>query len=88
MDSLGNQLPGRKTSRNGKKAAEERFGTSEGQTMRPKGPRTYVVVSLIGGPQYRPQNIIVLNVGTLKMVPLILGNYHVGFALWGLGILV
>ena len=28
----------------------------------------------IGGPQYRPQYIIVLIIGTPKMVPLILGN--------------
>ena len=31
----------------------------------------------IGGPQYRPQNTIVLNMGTPKKVPLILGNPHI-----------
>ena len=30
----------------------------------------------IVGPQYRPQNTIVLIIGTAKMVPLILGNPH------------
>ena len=29
------------------------------------------------GPQYRPQNTIVLRVGTPKMVPLILRNPHI-----------
>ena len=29
-------------------------------------------------PQYRPQNTIVLNIGTPKKVPLILGNPHKG----------
>ena len=33
----------------------------------------------IRGPQYRPQNIIVLIIGTPKRVPLILGNPHLGF---------
>ena len=32
----------------------------------------------LGGPQYRPQNTIILIVGTPKMVPLILGNPHLG----------
>ena len=36
----------------------------------------YMVVSQIGGPQYRPQNTIILIMGTPKMVPLILGNPH------------
>ena len=31
----------------------------------------------IGGPQYRPPNTIVLIMGTLRMVPLILGNPHI-----------
>ena len=31
----------------------------------------------IGGPQYRLQSIMILIIGTLKMVPLILGNPHV-----------
>ena len=31
----------------------------------------------IRGPQYRPQNTIVLIMGTPKRVPLILGNPHV-----------
>ena len=39
---------------------------------------TEMVVSQNGGHQYRPQNIIVLIIGTLKMVPLILGNYQMG----------
>ena len=30
----------------------------------------------IRGPQYRPQNTIILNIGTPKKVPLILGNPH------------
>ena len=29
------------------------------------------------GPQYRPQYIIILIMGTFKMVPLILGNPHI-----------
>ena len=30
----------------------------------------------MGGPQYGPQNTIILIMGTPKKVPLILGNYH------------
>ena len=37
----------------------------------------YMVVSQNKGAQYRPQNIIVLIMGTPKMVPLILGNPHI-----------
>ena len=37
----------------------------------------WTVVSLNRGPQYRPQNTIVLIMGTPKMVPLILGNPQV-----------
>ena len=33
-----------------------------------------MVVSQNRGPQFRPQNTIVLIIGTPKMVPLILGN--------------
>ena len=36
-----------------------------------------MVVSQNEGTQYRPQNIIVLIIGTPKMVPLILGNLHI-----------
>ena len=36
-----------------------------------------VVVSQNRGAQYRPPNTIILNIGTPKMVPLILGNSHV-----------
>ena len=32
----------------------------------------------IRGPQYRPKNTIVLIIGTPEMVPLILGNPHLG----------
>ena len=38
---------------------------------------SYVVVSQNRGPQYRPQNTIILYTGTPKMVPLFLGNPHV-----------
>ena len=31
----------------------------------------------IGGPQYRPQNTIILIIGTPKKVPLILGNPYI-----------
>ena len=34
----------------------------------------YMVIYQIRGPQYRPQNTIILIIGTPKMVPLILGN--------------
>ena len=37
-----------------------------------------MVVSQNKGTQYRPQNIIVPIMGTPKMVPLILGNPHIG----------
>ena len=43
------------------------------------------VVSQNRGPQYRPQNTIVLIIGTPKMVPLILGNPHLGFRVRVLG---
>ena len=33
-----------------------------------------VVSPKLGDPQYRPQNTILLNIGTPKRVPLILGN--------------
>ena len=36
--------------------------------------RAYVVVSQNKGPSYKPQNTLVLVIGTPKMVPLILGN--------------
>ena len=36
----------------------------------------YVVVSQNRGTQYKPQNTMILNIGTPKMVPLIFGNYH------------
>ena len=44
----------------------------------PYGPSGYMVVFLNRGPQFRPQNIIVLIKGTPKMVPQILGNPHIG----------
>ena len=52
-----------------------------------------MVVSQNRGPQYGPQNIMVLIIGTPRMVPLILGNSHVdGLGVetlnpwaWGLG---
>ena len=31
----------------------------------------------MGGPQYRPQDVIILLIGTLKKVPPIFGNCHV-----------
>ena len=37
----------------------------------------------IGGPPYRPQYIMVLIIGTPKMVPLILGNSHITFCTAG-----
>ena len=37
---------------------------------------TNMVVSLNRGPQYKPQNAIILIMGTPKIVPLILGNPH------------
>ena len=40
-----------------------------------------MVVSLNRGPQYRPQNTIILIIGTPKKVPLILGNRHIGIIL-------
>ena len=39
-------------------------------------PLKDLVVSLNKGTQYRPQNTIILIMGTPKKVPLILGNYH------------
>ena len=43
---------------------------------KPKTPAD-VVVSQKRGPQYRPQNTIILIIGTPKKVPLILGNPQV-----------
>ena len=43
-----------------------------------------MVVSQNREPQYRPQNITVLIIGTPEMVPLISGNPHIKEALWGL----
>ena len=48
-----------------------------GSLFAPKGPCRYMlhmVVPKIRGPQYRPQNTIILIMGTPKKVPLILGN--------------
>ena len=39
-------------------------------------PRKDLVVSQNRGPQYRPQNIIILIIGTPKKVPIILVNFH------------
>ena len=41
-------------------------------------PLEYMVVSQNKGPQYRPQYIIILTMGTPKKVPLILGNSPLG----------
>ena len=41
-----------------------------------------MVVSQNKGPQYKPQNTIVLLIGTPKMVPLILGNSHIRCPHW------
>ena len=37
---------------------------------------------MVRGPQYRPQNTIVLIIGTPKKVPLILGNPHIDSTRW------
>ena len=48
---------------------------------------THLVVSGNKGTQYRPQNTIVLIIGTPKKVPIILGNPHLGITVpWTLNI--
>ena len=44
-----------------------------------------MVVSLNTGISYRPQNKIVLTIGTPKKVLLIVGNPHIG-VIWALGL--